>query len=156
VRNFSLHNASHHRVIAINKSTYISIIISTLQIIHPNLGVIVIPSVAERIDPCNDTGLIGDNGTNTPSVVGISCYHVAVAVGDRNDVALQVLLEVVGKTAQIDAAYAVLVVVKGSEGIVIPNLAKDLRAVKGVFVLNTVYRLARADAVRIVGIAVAV
>ena len=94
--------------------------------------------------------------TNTPSVVAIFCNGLGVLVHDADDIALEVLLEVIGFIIVHNAADAVFVVVQRDNGVVVPSLAQNLCAVEGIGVFDTAHGLARADAVGIVGIAVAV
>ena len=85
-------------------------------------------------------------------------------VNDGNYVALQVLEEVVGNVIVENTADRILVVIKRRQNvsvdlvniIVIPTFTQDLRSVKGVFVLNSVYGFRGANTVRVVGISIAV
>ena len=116
-------------------------IISTLQIIQPDFFVEIVRTVAEGVDFC-DTNKILRNGTYAPSVVGVACDHLALVVGNGNDVALKILDEVIGNSVVENTANAVLVVVKGNEGVVAPGLLEDLGSVKRVIVLDAVNGLA--------------
>ena len=73
-------------------------------------------------------------GAGTVSTVLAKAFPplFAVSVGDGNNVALQVLQEVVGHTVIHDTANAVLVVVEGNENILAPYLTENLGTVKGV------------------------
>lgn len=68
---------------------------------QPDLGIVVVSSVAERVNIC-DIYIIGKLGVrnsadaNTPRIVGISRNSFSVLVGNLNDVALQILNEIVG------------------------------------------------------------
>jgi len=124
-----------------NIATNYRIIISTLQIIQPDFFVEIVRTVAEGVDFC-DTNKILRNGTYAPSVVRVSCFNPTVSVCNRNNIALQILEEIV-RCAVIDhTANAVLVVVKGNEGVVAPGLLEDLGSVKRVVVLDAVNGLA--------------
>ena len=79
-----------------------------------------------------------------------------VLVHDADDVALEVLLEVIGFIIVHNAADAVFVVVQRDNGVVVPSLAQNLCAVEGIGVFDTAHGLARADAVGVVGINIAV
>lgn len=134
------------------------IIIPTLEVIHPDLGIIVISAISEgvrvgdmahvirNVNAC----AIGDSGHLTPCVVGIPCNNRADLVCDLNDITLQVLVEIVSRTVVDDTADRILVVVQRNQGTVAPGFFQDLGAVELVGVQYTVNRLARADAVGIV------
>ena len=87
-----------------------------------------------------------------PRIVGVSCNSLCILVNDGNDVALQVLQEVVGSTIVENTAYGILIIVERNERVVTPDLTEDLGAVEGIGMENTVYLLACSDAVGVVGI----
>ena len=73
---------------------------------------------------------IGNRGHLTPCVVGISCNNSADPVSDFNDIALQVLVEIVRCIVVDDTADRVLVVVQRNQGTVAPGFLQDLGAVE--------------------------
>jgi len=87
-----------------------------------------------------------------------------VLIGNANDIALQVLLEIIGYTVVDDAADGILIVIQRNQNIpislclliIVPALTQDLGAIQDVIVLNSGNRLAGTDAVGIVGVGVAV
>ena len=137
--------------ISINKSPNLRIIISALQIVHPNFVIEVITPITERVNGGNvAVGDILGNGANAPSVVVIFGYNIAVLVGDGNDIALQVLVEVEGNTVVKNTANGVLVVIEGNNDVAIPLLAENLGAIKGIGVRDTIYSFACTNTVGIV------
>ena len=75
-----------------------------------------------------------------------------ILVHDSNDIALQVLDEVVGNRVVENPANAVPVIIERNKRIISPSLTENLSAVKRVGMKNTIYFFARSDAVCIVGI----
>ena len=104
-----------HRLVCIDKPSDTGIIISTLKIVHPNLGIVIVATVAEGVDGGDGAvgGIRGD-GTYTPGIVGIASNHVTVVIRNSNDVALEVFQEVIGDIVIQNTADAVLVVVQGN------------------------------------------
>jgi len=148
------------RIIPVNKPTQARIIISTLEVIHPNLGIIIIPTVSEGIHIAEVCGIVGNvqaifvfNGNNpAPGVVGISCNQDTVGILDSDDVTLQVLMEIICRVVVDDTANRVLVVIQRNQGTVAPGFLQDLGTVELVGVQYTVNRLACSDAVSIIGV----
>ena len=122
---------------------------TTLQIIKFRFDIIVIATVTIRVDRCNTTTIAGDSAF-TPCVVRVFSNHGSCRICDCDNVALQVLDEVVGHVVVENTANAVLVVVEGKKSISIPSFAEDLSAVKRVSVKNTVDLLAGSDATTII------
>jgi len=129
----------------------------------------IIGSVAERVDICDLYAVgqlrAGDNAcSSAPSIVAVCAYNSTVLIGNGNNIALQVLLEVVRHAVVNNAADGLLVVIDGDEDvlvslgllIIVPALTQDLGAVQNVIVLDTVHRLAGTNTVGIVGVGVAV
>ena len=83
--------------IRIDESADDRIIISRLEVIQSRLGIVVVASVAERILLTNCAGERSGGGKQlAPCVVGILDYGVPGSITDTDDIALQVLLEIVG------------------------------------------------------------
>ena len=92
--------------IFVDKSVNGNIIISTLQIVEPNLFVVVITTVSEGVGCCDCTIRgINLNLWYTPRIVRVSCNGLSVLINDSNYVALQVLDEVVGNIVINNSAY---------------------------------------------------
>ena len=114
------------------------IIIPTLEVIHPDLGIIVISAISEgvrvgdmahvirNVNAC----AIGDSGHLTPCVVGISCNQYTVGILDSDDVTLQILMKIICCVVVDDTANAVLVVVQGDQGTISPGFLQNLGAVE--------------------------
>ena len=87
------------------------IIISTLQIIEPNLFVVVVTTISEGVDSCN-IYVLGKLGVgnctcdSTPRIVGVFCNSFCVLINVCDYVALQILDEVVGNTVIYNSAYS--------------------------------------------------
>jgi hypothetical protein len=78
-----------------------------LEIIQPNLFIVVVTTISEGVDCCN----LASRGINlnlryTPSIVGISCNRLSILVNDADYVALQVLDEVVGNNRVVEIILA--------------------------------------------------
>ena len=95
---------------------------------------------------------VSDREDLPPCVVGIARDDFSVPVVDRNDVSLQILLEVKRLVVIDDAADAVLVIVERNKRVIAPFFPEDFCPVKRVSVPHAAYRLACADAVCVVGI----
>ena len=160
--------ATHFALSAFTNLPNICIIISVLQIVQSNLIVEIVRSIAEGVDICDvrrnfREGLAVSVCYRThlaPRIVGVSCNSFGILINDGNYVALQVLEEVVGNIIVDNTADRILVVVQRRQNvsvdlvniIVIPTFAQDLRSVKGIFVLNSVYGFRGANTVCIVGV----
>ena len=144
-------------LIRINKPPDDRIIIPGLEVVHGDLRIEVITSVAEGVNGGNvAAGGIGSDGTHAPGVVAVGGDGGAVQVGNGNDIALQVLQEVVRRTIVQDAADGIRVVIQRDQLIGTPGLRQNLGAVQLVGMGDTVHRLAGADAVGVVGVGVVV
>ena len=110
-------------------------------------------SLAERVDSCDIVaGRVLFDCRHTPCIVSVLCYRYAVCVRNSNDIALQVLDEVVGNRVVENPANAVLVIIERNKRVFSPSLTENICAVKRVGVENAVTLFARSDAVCIVGI----
>ena len=119
--------------------------------------IVVIPTVAVGVHGCDIAGGgIGNDGTDTPGVVGVLGDLVGILVGNGNDVALQVLLEVEVFAVEADTADGILIVVQRNQHILAPDFPEDLGAVQNEIVPDTIDGLAGTDAVGVVGIGVAI
>ena len=132
-------------------------VIAALEVVHTDFGVIVVATITVGVDG-GDGAIrsVRDNRTNAPSVIGITRNSFNVLIENRYNVTLQIFLEIERLIVVHDTADAVLVVIQRDNGVVVPFFAEDFGAVEGVNMIHTVNSLARADAVGVVGIAVAV
>ena len=137
----------------VDKPTNTRIIISTLEIIQPNLFIVVVTTISEGVDCCNlASRRIKLDFRYAPSIVGVSCDSPSILINDSNYIALKILDKVVGNIVVENTANAVLVIVEGNKSIAVPSLAENLGAVKCVSMENAVDLLARSDTVCIVGV----
>lgn len=84
-----------------------------MQVVHPDFGIVIVAAVAVGVDGGDiAVGGILHDGAFTPGVVGVLCDSFAVLVGNGDDVALQVLEEVVAQTTIVQTADGILVVVQ--------------------------------------------
>ena len=114
-------NNTKHRFVCIDKPTHRRIVIPTLEVVHGDFFVIVVTSVAEGVDGCDIAiGSVADNGANAPGIVAITGNRFSVLVDDRNDVALQILQEIVRRAVVNDAARGILYIIQRNQLIVAP------------------------------------
>jgi len=136
-----------------------------LQIIQLGLGIVVVPTVAEGVVCPNDIvfqrGIARKSTGNAvaPGIISIRTNLFAACVINRNDIPLQVFLEVEGVKgvgciaggtvlhADGGAAFVIQVDQQG----VVPRLADDLGAVQSVDMIGSVDDLVGANAVGVVG-----
>ena len=96
------------------------------------------------------------NGGFAPRIVGVADNHLCILIQNGDDVALQVLLEVVRDVVVQNTKDGILVIVQGNQSILSPRLPQNLRAVQDVVVGSAVCGLAGTDAVGIVRVRVTV
>ena len=153
-----------HIPILIQEPSPSRVIISALQVVQPRLGIVVIPAVAEGVIQPNyvffQRGAFRNNGysTVTPSVVSIGTDLLAACVVYRDNIPLEILLEIegiedisgvaLGSVLQADGRAGFDVQVDQQE--IAPRLADDLCTVQGINVVGTVYDLVGADAVGVI------
>ena len=119
--------------------------------------IVVIPTVAEGVNSCDTAGRgVGNDGADTPGVVGVLGNFVGILVSDGNNVTLQVLLEVEVLAVEADTADGILVVVQRDQHILAPGLPEDLSTVQCIGMGYTIDCLGSTDAVGVVGIGNAV
>ena len=138
------------------------IIVSALQIVQPCFGIVVVTTIAERIEVGNMGGraaVVVSSSKVTPGVIGIGDQLIAILVIYGHNVTLQILLEPVDIILPVEMAVVMILHTNGcSIGIVdiqhkmlAPLLGHDLIAVEDIPVCLTVDRLAGADALIVVG-----
>ncbi len=126
-----------------------------MEVVHTDLGIVVIASVAEWVDGGNGTaGGVICSCTYAPGVVVIAGYSGAAGVGNADDIALQVLLEVERLLIIDDAANGLLGIVQGNQNVFAPGFLQDLATIQCVVVLHATYSFTGSDAVGIIGVCV--
>ena len=157
--------------IRIQKPPPLRVIVPTLQIVQPGLGVVVIPPIPERIERADNPLLnrcrarLGGNRAVAPCVIGVRAYLGSVFRVDGDDVPLQILLEVVGVEYIFGITLASVLQPDGSAVLIIevyqevvrglrattalrrPCLGDDLGAVQRVVVDRTAVCLDGSDAI---------
>ena len=124
-----------------------------MEVVHADLGIVVVASVAEGVDGGNGTaGGVICSCTYAPGVVVIAGNRCATGVGNTDDIALQVLLEVERLLIIDNAADAVLGVIQGNQNIIAAGLFQDLRTVQSIGMCPVRCSLAGSDAVGIIGV----
>ena len=123
-------------------------IISTLQIVQANLFIVVVTTISEWVNRCNlASRRIKLDLRYTPSIVRVSRNRLSILVNDSNYITLQVLNEVLGNRVVKNTANAVLVIIERDKSITAQSLTKNLGAVEGIGVKNTVNRFNCSNAV---------
>ena len=141
-----------------------------MQIVHPRIVVVIVPTVPERIERADNPLLnrcrarLGGNRAVAPCVIGIRAYLGSALRVDGDDVPLQILLEVVGvkrirsiglvSVLQPDGSAVLIIevykeVVRGLRATTAlrrPCLGDDLGAVQRVVVDRTAVCLDGSDA----------
>ena len=136
-----------------------------MEVVHFDFFVEIVPSIAERVNGSNAASrVVLHNGRYAPGIVGVSADDFTALIGDGDNIALQVLLEVVGLAVVDDTADRVLIVIQRNQDIlislrslvIVPALTQNLGAIQEVIMLDTCDRLAGTDTVGVVGVGVAV
>ena len=84
------------RIIGIDKPTGLRIVVSGLEIVQAGFRIEVIRSVAVGVHRGNAVCAgIGYNGAFAPCVIPVPHYRVAVCIGNGENVALEVLYEII-------------------------------------------------------------
>ena len=141
--------------VRIDEPANLRVIIPALQIVHLQLGIVVVAPVAEGVD----VGQIAGGGEElAPGVVGVGGDAGSAAVEDACDVALQVGQVVVGDgrcggTGFVGEGVGIAaLVVEELQLFAVVVLGNQLAALPEVFVLHAVDCLGQAQAVAVVGI----
>ena len=144
-------------VIRADKPPELRVIIAAVQVIKPGLGIVIVASVAERILVAHGVaGGVGD-GALAPGIVAVLGHDLSRGgPDDGNDIPLQVV-EIVEQHGPVGKAHALAgaVVEEAHNGI--PGLLRqNLAAVEEEFRGGSIHRLAGADAVSVVLVAVSI
>ena len=146
-----------HNCVHTNKSPELRVIIAAIQVIKAGFCVVIIPSVAERILGAHGVASgVGDRAV-APGVVAVLGHNLSGSNPDNGDnIPLQVV-EVVEQHSPVGKAHALAGAVVEEPHNGIPGLLRqDLAAVEEEFRGGAVDRLAGADTVSVVLIAVGV
>ena len=147
-------------MIRINEPTDHGIVVSALQIIQSCFGIVVITPIAERVDFCNSNArIVLGNGTFAPSVITVFRNNGSRFVCDRNDVTLQILIEIVCSPVVFQTTnrsvkiiqILVYIAVAVATGI-FNNFFQDICPVKDVFMDLAVLGFLDPDSVVVVAI----
>ncbi len=116
--------------------------------------VVVIRSIPERVNFRNTitvAGGIAGDGAFTPSIIGILSDYLGITIGNSNNIALKVLLEIVGRIIEDNTADGVFVIIKRNQGVFAPSFPQDLGSIEGISVLDTINGFRSSDAIGVVG-----
>ena len=144
-------------VIHTNKSPELRVIIPAIQVIQPGFGIVVVPPVAEGILIAHGVaGGVGD-GAVAPGVVGVFRNHLPRGGPDDGDDIPLDIVEVVEQHGPVGKAHALAGAVVEEPHDRIPGLLRqNLGAVEEEFRGGSIHRLAGADAVSVVLVAVSI
>ena len=113
-----MRKCNNFRNVPVYEPTNTRVVVPRLEIIQTYLAIIVIPTVSERVDVSNIYATnIGHNGTHTPCVIDVSRNDCAGCVRNRNDITLQVLIEIICRAVVFDSANGSVKVVQVLVGI---------------------------------------
>ena len=155
----SIHGFSRIRnsVIRADKPPELRAIVPAIQVIQPRLGVIVIAPIAEGILFAHGIAAgVGDCAL-APGVVAVSGHHLARSrPDDGDDIPLHVVEIIIQRVAVGEAHPLACAVVEEQHGGIPGLLGQDLAAVEEKLRLGAVHRLAGADTVSVILIAIRV
>ena len=141
--------------VRINEPANLRIIIPALEVVHLQLGVVVISPVPQRVD----AGQIAGGGEElAPGVVGVGGDGGSAGVEDGGYIALQVGQVVVGDGGRGGTGFVgesvriAALVIEELQLLAVVVLGDQLAALPEVLVLHTVDRFGQAQAVAVVGI----
>ena len=148
--------------VGVNEPAVGKVIVPALEVVEARFAVVIVTTVAKRVDVPDEGGIRGlfavstMHGVVTPRAVVVGRGERAVRVQQRNDVALRVenvVVERRGRTVVIDhGERLVAVVVDKLERLAAPLLPHDLAGERGVIVRRAVDRFAGTDAGHVVGV----
>ena len=155
----SIHGFSRIRnsVIRADKPPKLRAIVPTVEVIQPRFGIVVVAPVAEWILFPNGVAAGVGDGALAPGVVAVSGHHLARSrPHDGDDIPLHVVEVIIQRVAVGEAHPLARAVVEEQHGGIPGLLGQDLAAVEEKLRLGAVHRLAGADAVGIVLVAIGV
>ena len=148
--------------VGVNEPAVGKVIVPALEVVEARFAVVIVTTVAKRVDVPDEGGIRGlfavstMHGVVAPRAVVVGRGERTVRVQQRNDVALRVkdvVVERRGRAVVIDhGERLVAVVVDKLERLVAPSLPHDFAGERGVVVRRAVDRLAGADAGHVVGV----
>ena len=94
----------HH--IRRNKSPGRRIVVAALEVVQPRLGIVDIPTVAERVEIAQRARQrAGARDLPAPAVIGVFYYGIVITVNQTDNVVLPVADIVVIRTVVVDGRY---------------------------------------------------
>ena len=138
-------------VIHTNKSPELRVIIPAVEIVQPRLGIVIVPSVAERILIAHGVASSVGDGAVAPGVVAVGGNDLPRGGPDNgNNIPLQVV-QVVEQHSPVGKAHALAGTVVEEAHDRIPGLLRqNLAAVEEKFRGGAVHRFGCSDAVMII------
>ena len=148
--------------VGVNEPAVGKVIVPALEVVEARFAVVIVTTVAKRVDVPDEGGIRGlfavstMHGVVAPRAVVVGRGERAVRVQQRNDVALRVkdvVVERRGRAVVVDhGERLVAVVIDKLERLIAPLLTHDLAGERGVIVRRAVDRFAGTDAGHVVGI----
>ena len=148
--------------VGVNEPAVGKVIVPALEVVEARFAVVIVTTVAKRVDVPDEGGIRGlfavstMHGVVTPRAVVVGRGERAVRVQQRNDVALRVEDVVIkrrGRAVVVDhGERLVAVVIDKLERLIAPLLPHDLAGERGVIVRRAVDRFAGADTGHVVGV----
>ena len=150
-------NCYNIRCIRADEPSKLRAIVPAIEVVKPRLGVVVVAPVAEGVFVAHGIAAGVGNSALAPGVVAVSGHHLARSrPHDGDDVPLHIIEVVIQRVAVGEAHPLARAVVEEQHGSVPGLLGQDLAAVEEKLRLGAVHRLAGADAVGIVLVAIGV
>ena len=157
-----LGNISRYDPIRIDEPAVGEVVVPALEVVKARLAVVVIATVAKRVDVPDEAGLrnlrafVIVHGIVAPRAVVVGGNERTGGIQKGNDIALRVedvVVERRGRAIVIDhGERLVAIVIDKLERLAAPLLAHDLAGERGVIVRRAVDRFAVADAGHVVGV----
>ena len=148
--------------VGVNEPAVGKVIVPALEVVEARFAVVIVTTVAKRVDVPDEGGIRGlfavstMHGVVAPRAIVVGRGERAVRVQQRNDVALRVediVVERRGRAVVVDhGERLVAVVIDKLERLIAPLLPHDLAGERGVIVRRAVDRFAGADAGHVVGV----
>ena len=148
--------------VGVNEPAVGKVIVPALEVVEARFAVVIVTTVAKRVDVPDEGGIRGlfavstMHGVVAPRAIVVGRGERAVRVQQRNDVALRVkdvVVERRGRAVVVDhGERLVAVVIDKLERLIAPLLTHDLAGERGVIVRRAVDRFAGTDAGHVVGI----
>ena len=148
--------------VGVNEPAVGKVIVPALEVVEARFAVVIVTTVAKRVDVPDEGGIRGlfavstMHGVVAPRAIVVGRGERAVRVQQRNDVALRVediVVERRGRAVVVDhGERLVAVVIDKLERLIAPLLPHDFAGERGVIVRRAVDRFAGANARHVVGV----